>query len=105
MYYDVDDLRHADHLEHTLNNLTTRNKLGAGQAFILDNHLVAGERNLDPEVQKLKEVLKGFTKVEPWLDIPWISLFPNARFPPGFKLPHIEKFNDISRSTKFLNCL
>jgi len=57
------------HLEHTLNNWTVRNKIGARQAFIFDNDSMIGDRKLKIEVQNLKEVLKRLTKSEPWFDI------------------------------------
>uniref|UniRef100_A0A803LR46 Uncharacterized protein n=1 Tax=Chenopodium quinoa TaxID=63459 RepID=A0A803LR46_CHEQI len=49
---------------------------------------------IEEDILRLKEVLKGMTKAEPWLDIHGLTLFPKARLPLGFKMPNLTIFDD-----------
>uniref|UniRef100_A0A803MXN1 G-patch domain-containing protein n=1 Tax=Chenopodium quinoa TaxID=63459 RepID=A0A803MXN1_CHEQI len=57
---------------------------------------------IEEDILRLKEVLKGMTKAEPWLDIHGLTLFPKARLPPGFKMPNLTRFDGTGSPTNFL---
>uniref|UniRef100_A0A803N7Z3 Retrotransposon gag domain-containing protein n=1 Tax=Chenopodium quinoa TaxID=63459 RepID=A0A803N7Z3_CHEQI len=57
---------------------------------------------MEEEMTRMKEVLKGITQAEPWMDIHGLTLFPKARLPYGFKMPVLSHFDGTGSPTNFL---
>ncbi|XP_021747727.1 uncharacterized protein LOC110713586 [Chenopodium quinoa] len=57
---------------------------------------------IEEEMTRMKEVLKGITQAEPWMDIHGLTLFPKARLPYGFKMPVLSHFDGTGSPTNFL---
>ena len=48
------------------------------------------------------EMIKRARKMEKLMDYDSLSLFPNARLPPKFKMPTLDKFDGTDRSKSHL---
>uniref|UniRef100_A0A803MBE4 Retrotransposon gag domain-containing protein n=1 Tax=Chenopodium quinoa TaxID=63459 RepID=A0A803MBE4_CHEQI len=57
---------------------------------------------IEEEMTRMKEVLKGITQAEPWMDIHGLTLFPKARLPYGFKMHVLSHFDGTGSPTNFL---
>ena len=44
-------------------------------------------------MNKMKEMIRKARKMEELMDYDSLSLFPNARLPPKFKMPTLDKFD------------
>ena len=44
----------------------------------------------------MAEMIRGARKMEELMDYDSLSLFPNARLPPKFKMPNLDKFDGNS---------
>ena len=54
-----------------------------------------GEKKINERINKAKEKIKRACKMEVLMDYQSLSLFPNVRLPPKFKMLTLDKFNGI----------
>ena len=54
-----------------------------------------GEKKINERINKVEEMIKRDCKTEDLMDYQSLSLFPNVRLPPEFKMPTLDKFNGI----------
>jgi len=54
------------------------------------------ERKINERMNKMEEVIRRACKMEDLIDYESLSLFPNARLPPKFKMPTLDKFDGTS---------
>ena len=51
----------------------------------------------------MEEMIRRACKMEELMDYDSLSLFPNARLPPKFKMPNLDKFDGIGYPVSFEN--
>ena len=52
-----------------------------------DSPTLENEKKIDERMNKMKEMIRRARKMEELMDYDSLSLFPNARLPPKFKMP------------------
>ena len=52
-----------------------------------------GEKKINKRINKVEEMIKRAHKMEDLMDYQSLSLFPNVRLPPKFKMPTLDKFD------------
>ena len=52
-------------------------------------------KKINERMNKMEEMIKRARKMEDLMDYDTLSLFPDARLPPKFKMPTLDKFNGI----------
>ena len=52
-----------------------------------------GEKKINERTNKMEEMIKRAHKMEDLMDYQSLSLFPNVRLPPKFKMPTLDKFD------------
>ena len=52
-----------------------------------------GEKKINERTNKMEEMIKRAHKMEDFMDYQSLSLFPNVRLPPKFKMPTLDKFD------------
>ena len=58
-----------------------------------DPPTVENEKKINERMNKMKEMIRRVRKMEELMDYNSLSLFPNARLPPKFKMPTLDKFD------------
>ena len=53
------------------------------------------EKKINKRMDKMEEMIRRACKMEDLMDFNSLSLFPNARLPPKFKMPTLDKFDGI----------
>ena len=51
-----------------------------------------GEKKINERTNKMEEMIKRARKMEDLMDYQSLSLFPDVRLPPKFKMPTMDKF-------------
>ena len=54
-----------------------------------------GEKKINERTNKMEEMIKRARKMEDLMDYQSLSLFPDVRLPPKFKMPTLDKFDGI----------
>ena len=54
------------------------------------------EKKINGRMNKMEEMIRRARKMEELMDYDSLSLFPNAKLPPKFKMPILDKFDGIS---------
>ncbi|KAL0005196.1 hypothetical protein SO802_012757 [Lithocarpus litseifolius] len=57
---------------------------------------VESEKKINESRNKMEEMIRRARKMEDLMDYDSLSLFPNARLPPKFKMPTLDKFDGFS---------
>ena len=52
-----------------------------------------GEKKINERINNVKKMIKRARKMEDLMDYQSLSLFPDVRLPPKFKMPTFDKFN------------
>ena len=52
-----------------------------------------GEKKMNERINKMEEMIKRACKMEDLMDYQWLSLFPDMRLSPKFKMPTLDKFD------------
>ena len=52
-----------------------------------------GEKKINERMNKMEKMIKRAHKLEDLMDYQSLSLFPNVRLPPKFKMPTLNKFD------------
>ena len=52
-----------------------------------------GVKKINKRINKVKEMIRRAHKMEDLMDYQSLSLFPNVRLPPKFKMPTLDKFD------------
>ena len=52
-----------------------------------------GVKKINKRINKVEEMIKRAHKMEDLMDYQSLSLFPNVRLPPKFKMPTLDKFD------------
>ena len=60
-----------------------------------DPPAVESEKKINERINKMKEIIRRACKMEEIMDYDSLSLFLNARLPPKFKMPTLDKFDGI----------
>ena len=55
-----------------------------------------GEKKINERINKIEEMIKRVSKMEDLMDFQSLSLFPDVRLPPKFKMPTLDKFDETS---------
>ena len=58
-----------------------------------DPPTLESEKKINERMNKMEEMIRRARKVEELMDYDSLSLFPNARLPPKFKIPNLDKFD------------
>ena len=58
-----------------------------------DPPAVESEKNINERMNKMEEMIRTARKMEDLMDYDSLSLFPNERLPPKFKMPTLDKFD------------
>ena len=58
-----------------------------------DPPALESEKKINERMNKMEEMIKRARKMEELMDYDSLSLFPNARLPPKFKMTHLDKFD------------
>ena len=53
------------------------------------------EKKINKRMNKMEEMIRRACKMEDLMDFNSLSLFPNVRLPPKFKMPTLDKFDGI----------
>ena len=51
------------------------------------------EKKINERINKMEEMIKRDRKMEDLMDYQSLSLFPNVRLPPKFKMPTLDRFD------------
>ena len=62
-----------------------------------------GEKKINERINKMEEMIKRARKMEDLMDYQSLSLFPDVRLPPKFKMPTLDKFDKIGCPKSHLN--
>ena len=54
------------------------------------------EKKINERMNKIEEMIRRARKMEDLMDYDSLSLFPNVRLPPKFKMPTLDKFDGTS---------
>ena len=60
-----------------------------------DPPTLENEKKINERMNKMKEMIRRALMIEELMDYDSFSLFPNARLPPKFKMPTLDKFDGI----------
>ena len=55
-----------------------------------------GEKKINERINKVEEMIRRAHKMEYLMDYQSLSLFPDVRLPPKFKMPTLDKFDRTS---------
>ena len=58
-----------------------------------DPPVVENEKKINERMNKMEEMIRRARKMEELMDYDSLSLLPNARLPPKFKMPTLDKFD------------
>ena len=58
-----------------------------------DPPTLENEKKINERMNKIEEMIRRARKMEELMDYNSLSLFPNARLPPKFKMPTLDKFD------------
>ena len=58
-----------------------------------DPPTLKNEKKINERMNKMEEMIRRARKMEELMDYDSLSLFPNARLPPKFKMPTLDKFD------------
>ena len=58
-----------------------------------DPPTLENEKKINKRMNKMEEMIRRAPKMEELMDYDSLSLFPNARLPPKFKMPTLDKFD------------
>ena len=58
-----------------------------------DPPTLENEKKINERMNKMKEMIRRARMIEELMDYDSLSLFPNARLPPKFKMPTLDKFD------------
>ena len=58
-----------------------------------DPPTLKNEKKINERMNKMEEMIRRARKMEGLMDYDSLSLFPNARLPPKFKMPTLDKFD------------
>ncbi|KAL0005473.1 hypothetical protein SO802_013034 [Lithocarpus litseifolius] len=61
-----------------------------------------GEKKINERINKVEEMIIRAREVEDLMDYQSLSLFPDVRLPPKFKMLTLDKFDEISCSKSHL---
>ena len=70
--------------------------LKGGQEENKDDHnspTMEGEKKINERIKKVEEMIKRACKMEGLMDYQSLSLFPDVRLPPKFKMSTLDKFD------------
>ena len=67
-----------------------------------DPPVVESEKKINERMNKMEEMISRALKMEELMDYNSLSLFPNARLPPKFKMPTLDKFDGTSCQKSYL---
>ncbi|KAK9991480.1 hypothetical protein SO802_026465 [Lithocarpus litseifolius] len=73
--------------------------LTSGQAKNKTDHnspTIEGKKKINKRANKMEEMIKRACKMEDLMDYQSLSLFPDVRLPPKFKMPTLDKFDGTS---------
>ncbi|XP_030949873.1 uncharacterized protein LOC115973769 [Quercus lobata] len=78
--------------------LNTMNSKGNQQEDKTDHNPPAleNEKKINERMNKMEKMIRRARKMEELMDYDSLSLFPNAKLPPKFKMPILDKFDGIS---------
>ena len=54
------------------------------------------EKKINERMNKMEKMIRRARKMEELMDYDTLSLFPNARLPPKFNMPTLDKFDETS---------
>ena len=60
-----------------------------------DPPAVESEKKINERMNKMEEIIRRARKMQDLMDYDSFSLFPNARLPPKFKMPNLDRFDGI----------
>ena len=60
-----------------------------------DPPTLENEKKINERMNKMDEMIRRARKMEELMNYDSLSLFPNARLPPKFKMPTLDKFDGI----------
>ena len=60
-----------------------------------DPPTVENEKKINERMNKMEEMIRRASTMKELMDYDSLSLFPNARLPPKFKMPTLDKFDGI----------
>ena len=60
-----------------------------------DPPTMENEKKINERMNKIEEMIRRVRKMEDLMDYDSLSLFPNVRLPPKFKMPTLDKFDGI----------
>ena len=60
------------------------------------------EKKINKRMNKMDEMIRRACKMEDLMDYPSLSLFPNVRLPPKFKMLTLDKFDRTSSPKSYL---
>ena len=60
------------------------------------------EKKINERMNKMEEMIRRAHKIEDLMDYKSLSLFPDVRLPPKFKMPILDKFDGIGFPTSHL---
>ena len=58
--------------------------------------ILEGEKKINERINQVEEMIKRAHKMEDVMDYESLSLFPDVRLPPKFKMPTLDKFGETS---------
>ena len=58
---------------------------------------------VNERMNKMEEMIKRARKMENLMDYDSFSFFPDVRLPPKFKMPTLDKFDEVAQSLNILN--
>ena len=61
-----------------------------------DPPTLENEKKINERMNKMKEMIRRARMIEELMDYDSLSLLPNARLPPKFKMPTLDKFDETS---------
>ena len=61
-----------------------------------DPPVIESKKKINKRINKMEEMIRRAHKMEELMDYNSLSLFPNARLPPKFKMPTLDKFDGTS---------
>ena len=61
-----------------------------------DPPAIESEKKINKRMNKMEEMIRKARKMEDLMDYDSLSLFPDVRLPPKFKMPTLDKFDGTS---------
>ena len=81
-----------NHMMQQFQNLKNNQK---GDNTNHDPPALESKKKINEWMNKMEKMIRRARKIEELMDYDSLSLFPNARLPPNFKMPNLDKFDGI----------